>query len=87
MIDLPGRLVLLGHPVAHSLSPRFQAAALRSAGIELEYEAVDVAPDDLAKMAHLLLRGLSAAVRRKPAARVTATKTFQMSWLNLLKSP
>lgn len=55
MIELPGRLVLLGHPVAHSLSPRFQNAALRAARIELEYEAVDVAPADIAKMAHLLL--------------------------------
>ncbi len=29
MMDLPGRLVLVGHPVSHSLSPRFQNAALR----------------------------------------------------------
>jgi shikimate dehydrogenase len=43
----PGRLLLLGHPVAHSLSPRFQNAALRAAGIPLEYEALDVAPADL----------------------------------------
>ena len=41
---LPGRLVLLGHPVAHSLSPRFQNAALRRAGIPLVYEAIDVPP-------------------------------------------
>jgi shikimate dehydrogenase len=38
----PERLVLLGHPVAHSLSPRMQGAALRSAGIPLVYEALDV---------------------------------------------
>jgi shikimate dehydrogenase len=44
---IPGRLVLLGHPVAHSLSPIFQNAALRAAGISLLYEAVDVAPRDL----------------------------------------
>ncbi len=44
MRALPGRLVLLGHPVAHSLSPRFQNAALRAAGIPLVYEAMDVAP-------------------------------------------
>jgi shikimate dehydrogenase len=44
---LPGRLVLLGHPVAHSLSPRFQNAALRAAGIPLVYEAIDVAPQAL----------------------------------------
>jgi len=44
---IPGRLVLLGHPVAHSLSPIFQNAALRAAGISLLYEAIDVAPRDL----------------------------------------
>ena len=46
MIDAPSRLVLLGHPVAQSLSPRFQNAALRAAGIPIVYEAVDVAPDE-----------------------------------------
>jgi shikimate dehydrogenase len=43
----PGRLVLLGHPVAHSLSPVFQNALLARAGIPLSYEAVDVAPESL----------------------------------------
>lgn len=47
MRSLPGRLVLLGHPVAHSLSPTFQNAALRRAGLPLRYEAIDVAPDAL----------------------------------------
>jgi shikimate dehydrogenase len=47
VIDPPGRLLLLGHPVAHSLSPRFQNAALRAAGIPLVYEARDVAPERL----------------------------------------
>lgn len=41
------RLVLLGHPVSHSLSPRLHGAALREAGIPLTYEALDVAPRDL----------------------------------------
>lgn len=40
--DYPGRLVLLGHPVSHSLSPVFQNAALAAAGIPLVYEALDV---------------------------------------------
>jgi shikimate dehydrogenase len=44
---LPGRLVLLGHPVRHSLSPLFQNAALRCAALPLRYEAVDVHPDAL----------------------------------------
>lgn len=47
MSTLPGRLVLLGHPVAHSASPRFQNAALRSAGIPLLYEALDVTSEQL----------------------------------------
>ena len=44
---LPSRLVLLGHPVAHSLSPRFQNAALRAAGLALHYTALDVEPGRL----------------------------------------
>lgn len=48
-VDRPSRLVLLGHPVAHSLSPAFQNAALRAAGIPLSYELLDVAPDRLAE--------------------------------------
>lgn len=36
--------MLLGHPVSHSLSPRFQQAALDHCGIALRYEALDVAP-------------------------------------------
>ncbi len=45
----PTRLVLLGAPVAHSLSPRFQNAALRAAGIALTYEAVHVESADFAR--------------------------------------
>ena len=47
MRPLPGRLVLLGHPVSHSLSPAFQNAALRRAALPLRYEAIDVAPSEL----------------------------------------
>lgn len=38
----PERLVLLGHPLGHSLSPLLQNAALRAAGLPLVYEALDV---------------------------------------------
>ena len=44
MTARPGRLVLLGHPVAHSLSPTFQNAALRAAALPFTYVAVDVEP-------------------------------------------
>jgi shikimate dehydrogenase len=43
----PERLVLLGHPVSQSLSPAFQNAALRAAGLSTRYQAVDVPPYDL----------------------------------------
>lgn len=39
---LPGRLVLIGHPVARSLSPVMQNAALAAAGVPLRYELLDV---------------------------------------------
>jgi shikimate dehydrogenase len=42
VITTPERLVLLGHPLGHSLSPVFQNAALKAAGFELVYEPLDV---------------------------------------------
>ncbi|MGI8400302.1 MAG: shikimate dehydrogenase family protein [Gemmatimonadaceae bacterium] len=45
--EYPSQLVLLGHPVDHSLSPIFQNAALRAANIPLVYEALDVTPATL----------------------------------------
>ncbi|HEV2018595.1 MAG TPA: shikimate dehydrogenase [Gemmatimonadaceae bacterium] len=47
MTKRPGRLVLLGHPVSHSLSPIFQNAALRASNIPLVYEALDVSGREL----------------------------------------
>jgi shikimate dehydrogenase len=44
MNTLPGRLVLLGHPLGHTLSPRIHNAALTAAGIDLKYEALDLPP-------------------------------------------
>lgn len=42
------RVALLGHPVSHSLSPRMQNAAFAAAGLDWEYVALDVAPEELA---------------------------------------
>ena len=39
---------LIGHPISHSLSPVMHNAALASAGISLEYTAMDVESDSLA---------------------------------------
>lgn len=38
---------VIGHPIKHSLSPALFAEFARSTGIELDYRAVDVPPQDL----------------------------------------
>ncbi len=38
---------VLGKPVAHSLSPRMQNAALRARGVDAEYRAVEIDPGQL----------------------------------------
>jgi shikimate dehydrogenase len=40
-------VVLIGSPVAHSLSPQMQNAAFDACGLDWEYAAVDVAPEEL----------------------------------------
>ena len=48
MITAATRLVaLLGHPVAHSLSPRMQNAAFAARALDWAYVALDVEPDAL----------------------------------------
>jgi shikimate dehydrogenase len=42
VIKRPGRLVLLGRSLGHSLSPAFQNAALRQAELPLRYETLDI---------------------------------------------
>lgn len=54
-------MLLLGHPVAHSLSPRMQNAAFAAAGLDWEYVLFDVLPDEL-----------GGAVRQVEYANVTA---------------
>jgi shikimate dehydrogenase len=58
MLGAATRLVaLLGHPVAHSLSPRMQNAAFAARGLDWAYVALDVAPEQL----ETALRGLVAS--------------------------
>jgi shikimate dehydrogenase len=49
------RVALLGHPVAHSLSPRMQNAAFAAAGLDWEYVAIDVPPHGLAEAVRRLV--------------------------------
>ena len=48
---------LLGHPVAHSLSPALHNAAFAALGIDAHYEARDVDPDDLGQAVEALRAG------------------------------
>jgi shikimate dehydrogenase len=45
---MTARYAVFGHPVAHSLSPRIQAAFARQLGIAMEYGAIDAAPEEFA---------------------------------------
>jgi shikimate dehydrogenase len=57
MITAGTRLVaLVGHPVAHSLSPRMQNAAFAARGLDWAYVALDVPPERLGEA----IRGLAA---------------------------
>jgi shikimate dehydrogenase len=49
-------VALLGHPVAHSLSPRMQNAAFAARGLDWAYVAIDVPPERLEEA----VRGLDA---------------------------
>ncbi len=44
---MSARLGIIGHPVAHSLSPAIQGAALRAAGVDATYERWDTPLDAL----------------------------------------
>ncbi len=56
----PSRLVLLGHPVSHSMSPRFQQRALDVAGINVQYIARDTPSEQLANVLRELGEGRAA---------------------------
>lgn len=56
MSPAPGRLVLLGQPVAQSLSPTFQNAALIAAGIDARYDVLDVSAEALPETLRALVR-------------------------------
>jgi shikimate dehydrogenase len=74
------RLVaLLGHPVAHSLSPRMQNAAFAAAGLDWAYVSLDVPPDELENAVRGLVAagfaGANVTIPHKPAAAKLCDET------------
>ena len=41
------KFAVIGHPVAHSLSPKMHQANFRAIGFDGTYEKFDVAPEDV----------------------------------------
>ena len=74
---MSGRYALIGHPVAHSLSPRIHAAFGAQCGITLEYGLIDVPPerftDAIAAFAKEGGLGLNVTLPHKEAARALCT--------------
>ena len=60
---------VIGHPVAHSLSPRIHAAFARQAGIDLDYVAIDAPDFDAALRAFAARGGAGANVTLPHKAR------------------
>jgi shikimate dehydrogenase len=68
----PIRLGVVGHPVAHSLSPGMQNAALKEGKIAMQYARFEIAPDELEPALELLAEldfvGVNLTVPHKVAA-------------------
>lgn len=64
-------LGIIGYPIAHSISPIFQQAALDHCGIDAAYQAYEVAPDDVGRFVNDLRRdgawGINVTVPHKEA--------------------
>jgi shikimate dehydrogenase len=69
----PDRYAVIGHPVAHSLSPRIHALFAAQTGERLSYERIDATPERFADSVHEFLAGggsgLNVTLPHKQAAR------------------
>ena len=72
------KFAVIGHPVAHSLSPRMHAANFRALGLVADYGAVDVepgtVPEALARFRDEGYRGINVTVPHKVAVKNCMTR-------------
>lgn len=68
----PIRLGVIGHPVAHSLSPQLQTAGMKEAGIAMKYARFDIAPDELRAALESLRRSDFIGVNLTVPHKITA---------------
>ncbi|MFL6540980.1 MAG: shikimate dehydrogenase family protein [Chthoniobacterales bacterium] len=75
------RLGVIGDPVAHSLSPQMQNAALRACGIPLEYARFEIRANELAEALELFAQrefiGLNVTVPHKAAVMPLMSETYE----------
>ena len=68
---MTAKLGIIGFPIGHSISPRFQQAALDDLGIDASYQAWEVAPDQVARFVQGLrepdVLGINVTVPHKEA--------------------
>ncbi len=84
--------LLLGRPVAHSLSPAMQNAAFGALGLDAVYAALDCPPEDTFALAQSLAQGggggnatvphktVLAAALERPSARVQSLGAANVFW-------
>jgi len=69
---------VVGHPIAHSRSPKIHGHWLRQYGIPGSYEAIDIAPDDVAafltSLSHRGFSGGNVTIPHKEAAFANAAR-------------
>jgi shikimate dehydrogenase len=68
------RVVLLGHPVEHSLSPRMQNAAFAAAGLDWQYVVRDVLPEELEPAVRGVEYANVTAPYKRDVARILASE-------------
>src|SRR4029453_13513617 len=73
-IDPPIRLGVLGDPVAHSLSPQMQNAALKSCKIDMQYARFQISPDDLQSVLDLIRQLNFVGVNLTTPHKIAASK-------------